>query len=137
MRPVGFPLLASDALQGHDRFVPSLRDAFIGSLQQDQTDKGAIRGTWAMVQGERVPVVYFSSYGDASRFAADFTAALAAVAAFPGYGRDMLVAAHKGDEVLGRVPGHYEATVEPDSARVRDELCDLPGSTHGPRPVCW
>jgi hypothetical protein len=48
----------------------------------------------AQRQGERVPVVYLSSYAEASRFAEDFTAALTIVAAFPGYWCDLLVAAH-------------------------------------------
>src|SRR5215471_17760574 len=44
--------------------------------------------------GDKVPVVYLSSYGETSRFAEDFTAALTIVTAFPGYWCDMLVAAH-------------------------------------------
>jgi hypothetical protein len=79
----------------------------------------------AQRQRERVPVVYLSSYGEASRFAEDFTSALTIVAAFPGYWCDMLVAAHKGDEVLRRAFAHYEADLEPDSARAREELCNL------------
>src|SRR5262249_25742102 len=83
--------------------------------------------------GERVPVVYLSSYGEASRFAADFTAALTVVAAFPGYWCDMLVAAHKGDEVLGRALGHYQRSFEPESPQARGELCALVGLD--PRPA--
>jgi hypothetical protein len=79
----------------------------------------------AQRRGEQVPVVYLSSYGEASRFAEDFTAALTIVAAFPGYWCDMLVAAHKGKEILDRAPAHYEAQLEPDCARARDELCGL------------
>ena len=76
---------------------------------------------------EQVPVVYLSSYGEASRFAEDFTAALTIVTAFPGYWCDMLVAAHKGDEVVARSLAHYEAGLEPDYAEARKELCDLLG----------
>lgn len=76
---------------------------------------------------EKVPVVYLSSYGEASRFAEDFMAALTIVAAFPGYWSDMLVAAHKGDEVVARSLAHYEADLEPECAEARDELCDLLG----------
>jgi hypothetical protein len=78
-------------------------------------------------QRDRVPVVYLSSYGEASRFAEDFTAALTIVTAFPGYWCDMLVAAHKGDEVLGRALPHYEADLESEYTEARDELCDLLG----------
>jgi hypothetical protein len=81
----------------------------------------------AQRQGERVPVVYLSSYGETSRFAEDFTAALTIVVAFPGYWCDMLVAAHKGKEVLDRALAHYEADLEPEAAEARDELCDLLG----------
>src|SRR5262245_46420716 len=56
----------------------------------------------AQARGDQVPVVYLSSYGEASRFAEDFTAALTIVAAFPSYWGDMLVAAHKGDDVVAR-----------------------------------
>jgi hypothetical protein len=77
--------------------------------------------------GDRVPVVYLSSYGEASRFAEDFTDALTIVAAFPGYWGDVLVAAHKSDELLARVIPHYEADLEPDYAEARDELCGLLG----------
>jgi hypothetical protein len=79
----------------------------------------------AQRQGERIPVVYLSSYGETSRFAEDFTAALTIVVAFPGYWGDMLVAAHKGDEVLARSHAHYEAQLEPDAAGARSELCGL------------
>jgi hypothetical protein len=81
----------------------------------------------AQRQGERVPVVYLSSYGEASRFAEDFTAALTIVTAFPGYWCDMLVAAHKGAELLGRAHAHYENDLEPDCVEARDELCDMLG----------
>lgn len=75
----------------------------------------------------RVPVVYLSSYGEASRFAEDFPAALAIAAAFPGYWCDMLVAAHKGKDVVNRSLAHYEAALDPEYADARDELCDLLG----------
>jgi hypothetical protein len=76
----------------------------------------------AQRSGDRVPVVYLSSYGEASRFAEDFVAALTIVVAFPGYWGDMLVAAHKGDDVLNRALPHYEVDLEPDYAEARDEL---------------
>jgi hypothetical protein len=72
-------------------------------------------------------VVYLSSYGETSRFAEDFDAALTIVTAFPGYWSDMLVAAHKGDEVLARCHSHYEASLEPDYPEARTELCALLG----------
>ena len=53
-------------------------------------------------RGDQVPVVYLSSYGEASRFAKDFTAALTIVVAFPGYWGDVLVAACKGGDRVGR-----------------------------------
>lgn len=81
----------------------------------------------AQVRGGRVPVVYLSSYGEASRFAAEFTDALTIVAAFPGYWGDVLVAACKGGDRVGRVIPHYEADLEPDYAAARTELCDLLG----------
>jgi hypothetical protein len=81
----------------------------------------------AQKRGEQVPVVYLSSYGEASRFAEDFTAALTIVTAFPGYWGDMLVAALKGDEVLSRALAHYEIDLEPECVSARDELCDLLG----------
>jgi hypothetical protein len=84
--------------------------------------------------GEQVPVVYLSSYGEASRFAEDFTAALKIVVAFPGYWGDMLVAAHKGDELLRRSLAHYEADLEPESALARDDLCHLLGLN--PQAAC-
>lgn len=79
----------------------------------------------AQRRGGRVPVVYLSSYGEASRFADDFLDALTIVVAFPGYWGDVLVAAHKGDEVLQRVLPHNEADLEPDYAEARAELCEL------------
>ncbi len=81
----------------------------------------------AQRQGDRVPVVYLSSYGEASRFADDFTDVLTIVVAFPGYWRDVLVAACKGGDRVGRVIPHYEADLEPDCAEARAELCDLLG----------
>ncbi len=77
----------------------------------------------AQTRGDRVPVVYLSSYGEASRFAEDFRAALTIVAAFPGYWGDMLVAAHKGDDLLRRSHAHYEAALEAEYAAARAELC--------------
>ena len=55
----------------------------------------------AQRRGDRVPVVYLSSYGETSRFADDFTDALTIVAAFPGYWGDMLMAACKGGDRVG------------------------------------
>jgi hypothetical protein len=80
---------------------------------------------------DQVPVVYLSSYGEASRFAEDFTAALTIVTAFPGYWGDVLVAAHKGDDLVGRVLPHYEADLEPAYVEARAELCDLLGLDTG------
>ncbi len=77
--------------------------------------------------GDQVPVVYLSSYGETSRFAEDFMAALTIVVAFPGYWGDALVAAHKGDDVMGRALAHYEADLKPRYAAARDELCDILG----------
>jgi hypothetical protein len=79
----------------------------------------------AQRRGDRVPVVYLSSYGEASRFADDFTDALTIVAAFPGYWGDALVAACKGGDRIGRVIPHYEADLEPGYAEARAELSDL------------
>jgi hypothetical protein len=79
----------------------------------------------AQRRGDRVPVVYLSSYGEASRFADDFTDALTIVVAFPGYWGDMLVGACKGGDRIGPYIAHYEADLEPDSAEARAELCDL------------
>lgn len=79
----------------------------------------------AQRRGDQVPVVYLSSYGETSRFAEDFTATLVIVTSFPTYWGDMLVAAHKGDEVLARCLSHYEEGLEPECAEARDELCDL------------
>lgn len=79
----------------------------------------------AQRRGDRAPVVYLSSYGEASRFADDFTDALTIVAAFPGFWGDALVAACKGGDRVGRVIRHYEADLEPDYAEARAELCDL------------
>jgi hypothetical protein len=81
----------------------------------------------AQRRGARVPVVYLSSYGEASRCAEDFAAALTVVTAFPGYWEDMLVAAHKGDEVLARCLSHNEAKLKPEYAEARDELCAILG----------
>lgn len=77
----------------------------------------------AQRRGERVPVVYLSSYGEASRFADDFADALTIVAAFPGYWGDALVGAWKGGDRLARVVAHDEADLEPGHAEGRDELC--------------
>ncbi len=79
----------------------------------------------AQRRGDRVPVVYLSSYGEASRFADDFTDALTIVAAFPGYWGDMLVGACKGGDRIGPYIAHYEADLEPGYAEARAELCDL------------
>lgn len=76
---------------------------------------------------DQVPVVYLSSYGEASRFAEDFTAALTIVVAFPGYWGDILVAAHKGDEVMGRALPHYEKALDSEYTEAREELCELLG----------
>jgi hypothetical protein len=81
----------------------------------------------AQRRGDRVPVVYLSSYGEASRFADDFADALTIVAAFPGYWGDMLVAACKGGDRVARAVAHYEADLEPEYAEARAELCDLLG----------
>lgn len=81
----------------------------------------------AQRRGDQVPVVYLSSYGEASRFADDFTDALTIVAAFPGYWVDALVAACKGGDRIGRVIPHNEAQLEPVYAEARSELCDLLG----------
>ena len=81
----------------------------------------------AQGRGDRVPVVYLSSYGEASRFADDFTAALTIVVAFPGYWGDMLVGACKGGDRIGPYIAHYEANLEPGYAEARAELCDLLG----------
>jgi len=85
----------------------------------------------AQRRGDRVPVVYLSSYGEASRFADDFVDALGIVAAFPGYWGDMLVEASKGGERLGPYTDHYEADLEPGYAEARAELCDLLGLDPG------
>jgi hypothetical protein len=74
---------------------------------------------------DRVPVVYLSSYGEASRFADDFTDALTIAVAFPGYWGAVLVAACKGLDLVGRIIPHYEADLEPDYAEARAELCEL------------
>ena len=79
-------------------------------------------GAWRSGSGRLL-----SSYGEASRFAAEFTDALTIVAAFPGYWGDVLVAACKGGDRVGRVIPHYEADLEPDYAAARTELCDLLG----------
>lgn len=79
----------------------------------------------AQQRGDRVPVVYLSSYGEASRFADDFTDALTIVTAFPGYWGDMLVGACKGGDRIGPYIVHYEADLEPGDAEARTELCDL------------
>jgi hypothetical protein len=79
----------------------------------------------AQRRGDRVPVVYLSSYGEASRFADDFTDALTIVAAFPGYWGDMLVGACKGGDRLGPYMAHYEAQLEAPQAEARTELCEL------------
>ena len=76
-------------------------------------------------RGDRVPVVYLSSYGEASRFADNFADALTIVAAFPGYWGDMLVGACKGGDRIGPYIAHYEAQLEPGYAEARAELCDL------------
>jgi hypothetical protein len=81
----------------------------------------------AQGRGDQVPVVYLSSYGEASRFAEDFTAALTIVTAFPGYWCDILVSAHKGksDDLLDAVIRHYEADLDAECMEARDELCRL------------
>jgi hypothetical protein len=76
-------------------------------------------------RGNQVPVVYLSAYGEASRFADDFTDALTIVAAFPGYWGDALVGACKGGDRVSRYIAHYEADLEPGYAEARAELCDL------------
>jgi hypothetical protein len=81
----------------------------------------------AQRRGEQVPVVYLSSYGTASRFAEDFTAALTVVVAFPGYWGEMLVAAYEGKEGMDAALDHYAAQLDSEYAETRDELCDLLG----------
>ncbi len=75
----------------------------------------------------RIPVVYLSSYGEASRFADDFADALTIVTAFPGYWCDVLVAVHKSDALVERVIRGNEADPEPDCVAARAELCALLG----------
>jgi hypothetical protein len=81
----------------------------------------------AQQRNGRLPVVYLSSYGEASRFADDFTDALTIVVAFPGYWGEVLVAACKGGDRIGGVIPHYEADLEADYGDARAELCDLLG----------
>jgi hypothetical protein len=81
----------------------------------------------AQRSGERDPIAHLSSYAEASRFAEDFTAALTIVAGFPGYWGDVLVAAHKSDDLVGRVITHGEAQIEPECIEARTELSALPG----------
>jgi hypothetical protein len=74
---------------------------------------------------DRIPVVYLSSYGEASRFANDFEDAITIITAFPGYWSEALVAAYEGSDRLAQVISHNEDDLEPEYAEARIELCEL------------
>ena len=135
MTPDGLDPDAADLLEAACGFV---LEGFPGALEMlpesDDLESIATDGLggafylWhAQAVGGRVPVVYLSSNGKASRFADDFEGAVTIVAALPYSWYGLLGAAHGGDEVMAGSVRRCEDQIEPESAEALDELRDLLG----------
>lgn len=126
---------ALDLLADHCDFIPGVEPSGLAMLPSTDELKliagdgmGGCFYLWHAGQHEGgAPVVYLSSYGETSRFADDFTDALAIVTEFIGYWSDLLVAVHKGDTVVDRVIRQSEEELDEEYVAAREELRDLLG----------
>lgn len=124
-----------ELLGDHCDFIPGVEPSGLAMLPStDELELIAGDGSggcfylWHSQEQEgRVPVVYLSSYGETSRFADDFTDALAIVTGFIGYWSDLLVAVHKNDRLVEQVIQRSEEELDEEYVEARTELRDLLG----------